>query len=345
MLNNRLILVGIAVALCVGVTSVYFATRPAKIVLSKSPFVIRFSHVVDNDTTKGKSALKFKELAERYTNNYVGVDIYPNSTLLKDSEELEALRNNKVEMIAPSISKIEALGVKEFEVFDLPFVFSSHAAFRNVINGETGQLILSKINASGVKGLAFWGNGFQIMSANTPLHKPDDFKNLKMRVQNSKARISSMRALGATPIPMNFSSVKDALKDGKIDGLEGVANNYYTQKIYEYQPYMTLTNHAYLTYVVLANQLFWEKLPEQVRSQLDQAMKETSVFANSIAISENDEDMRAIAASGKTKVERLTPQEQRILIKTLLPVHADIQSRTGTDIIQRIYRDAGFMGQ
>ena len=186
--------------------------------LRAEPVVLRFSHVVAPDAPKGKAAERFKELAERYTDGRVRVEVYPNSRLYKDKEELEALQLGAVQMLAPSLAKFAPLGLKEFEVFDLPFVFPSRAALRKVTEGRIGKALLKSLEPKGIVGLAYWDNGFKLMSANRPLRRPEDFRGLRMRIQSSKVLDAQMRALGAEPEPMAFSDVQQALATGLVDG-------------------------------------------------------------------------------------------------------------------------------
>src|SRR5688572_15045485 len=130
---------------------------------SAEPIVIKFSHVVSPDTPKGKGAAKFRELAETYTNGAVKVEIYPNSQLYKDKEELEALQLGAVQMLAPSLAKFGPLGVKEFEVFDLPYIFDSYEELHKVTQGPVGESLLRKLEAKNIRGLAYWDNGFKDM--------------------------------------------------------------------------------------------------------------------------------------------------------------------------------------
>src|SRR5215472_13225447 len=212
-------------------------------VLAQQPLVIKFSHVVAPDTPKGKGSLKFKELAEKYTNGKVVVEVYPNSQLYKDNEELQALQLGAVQMLAPSLAKFGPLGVKEFEVFDLPFIFDSYEDLHKVTDGPIGKQLLDRLDAKGIKGLAFWDNGFKSFSANRPIHTPADMKGLKMRIQSSKVLDEEIRALGGVPQVMAFSEVYQALQTGVVDGTENPISNLYTQKMHEVQKHLTLTAH------------------------------------------------------------------------------------------------------
>ncbi len=310
---------------------------------AQAPIVIKFSHVVAPDTPKGKGAIKFKELAEARTQGKVKVEVYPNSQLYKDKEELEALQLGSVQMLAPSLAKFGPLGVKEFEVFDLPFIFKDTPAFRAVTDGPVGAGLFQKLESKGIHGLAFWDNGFHIMSANKPLHKVADFKGMKMRIQSSKVLEAQMRALGALPQVMAFSELYQGLQSGVVDGTEGVPSNFYTQKIFEVQKDISISNHGHLAYAVIVNKKFWEGLPADVRTALDGAMKDATTYANAIAATENATALDKIKASGKTTVYTLTADETTEWKKALMPVHKEMESRVGKSTVEAVYKAAGFV--
>ncbi len=318
-------------------------TLPVSAALAQAPIVIKFSHVVAPDTPKGKGAQRFKELAEQRTGGRVKVEVYPNSQLYKDKEELEALQLGSVQMLAPSLAKFGPLGVKEFEVFDLPFIFKDTEAFRAVTDGTVGADLFKKLEPKGIKGLAYWDNGFHIMSANKPLHKVADFKGMKMRIQSSKVLDAQMRALGAIPQVMAFSELYQALQSGVVDGTEGVPSNFYTQKIFEVQKHMTLSNHGHLAYAVIVNKKFWDGLPADIRGQLEGAIKDATTYANAIAATENAEALNKIKASGKTTIYSLTPAETNEWKKALMPVHQEMTSRVGKATVEATYKAAGFV--
>jgi C4-dicarboxylate-binding protein DctP len=306
------------------------------------PIVIKFSHVVAPDTPKGKAAEKFKTLAEEKTKGAVKVEVYANSTLYKDKEEMEALQMGAVQMLAPSLAKFGPLGVKDFEVFDLPYIFKSYEDLHKVTKGEVGASLLAKLEPKGVKGLAYWDNGFKVMSANKPLKTPDDFKGLKMRIQSSKVIEAQMRAIGANPQVMPFSETYQALQTGVVDGTENPPSNLYTQKMHEVQKHASATNHGYLGYAVITNKAFWDKLPEDVRKSLDEAMKESTDYANEIAKADNDQALEAVKASGKTEVYVPSEDEIKALQAALMPVHTEMAERIGKETIDAVYKATGF---
>jgi C4-dicarboxylate-binding protein DctP len=310
--------------------------------LAQEPIVIKFSHVVANDTPKGLAADYFAKRAAELTKGKVKVEVYPNSTLYKDKEEMEALQLGAVQMLAPSLAKFGPLGVKEFEVFDLPYIFDNYEELRKVTEGPVGQGMLKKLEPKGIIGLAFWDNGFKSFSANTPVKMPADLKGKKMRIQSSKVLEEQMRALGSLPQVMAFSEVYQALQTGVVDGTENPISNLYTQKMHEVQKHLSLTDHGYLGYAVITNKKFWEGLPADIRSQLEQAMKDTNKYANKIAKEQNDKDLELVKKSGKTQVHTPTADERLAFKKALAPVHAKMESRIGKDLIQSVYKETGF---
>jgi C4-dicarboxylate-binding protein DctP len=309
--------------------------------VAQDKIVIKFSHVVAPDTPKGKGAAKFEELAELYTNGAVDVEVYPNSQLYKDKEEMEALQLGAVQMLAPSLAKFGPLGAQEFEVFDLPFIFDGYDALHKVTKGEVGKTLFSKLEDKGITGLAYWDNGFKIMSANSPLHVPDDFLGLKMRIQSSKVLEAEMNALGAVPQVMAFSEVYQALQTGVVDGTENPPSNMYTQKMHEVQKHATVSNHGYLGYAVIVNKKFWDELDPTVREGLEKAMAEATDYANGIAKDENDKALQAMKDAGTTEFYELTPEEKAQWVEALAPVHEEMADRIGAETIAAVNAATG----
>ncbi|MDK2125741.1 TRAP transporter substrate-binding protein [Chitinimonas sp. DQS-5] len=306
------------------------------------PIVIKFSHVVAVDTPKGKAAEYFKKLAEERTKGKVKVEVYPNSQLYKDKEELEALQLGAVQMLAPSLAKFGPLGVKEFEAFDLPYIFDNYDEVTKVMHGAVGAQLLDKLQAKGIKGLAYWENGFKNLTANKPVRSPADIRGMKIRIQSSKVLDEEIRSLGALPQVMAFSEVYQALQTGVVDGTELDPSNLYTSKAYEVQKHLTLTGHGFLGYAVIANKKFWDGLPPDVRTALEGAMKDSTVYANQIAKQEAEKALAAIKASGKTTIYTPTNEERAAFRKAMVPVHAKMSDRIGRDLIQAIYKETGF---
>lgn len=308
-------------------------------VQAQNPIVIKFSHVVANDTPKGKGALKFKELAEKYTGGKVKVEVYPNSTLYKDKEEIEALQLGSVQMLAPSTAKFAPLGVKEFEALDLPWLFKDDDTYAAAMKGPVGKFLFDKLQAKGIKGLAYWDNGFHMVSANKPLIKPSDFQGLKFRISGSKIADQYFRNVGAIPQIMAFSEVYQALQTGVVDGCENTPSNYLTQKFYEVQKDITVSNHAHLQYAVIVNSKFWDGLPADVRGQLDKAMSEATDYTNSIARKENEEALAEIKKSGKTTLHSLTDADRKAWQEAMKPTYKWAKGRVGQEVLDILAKE------
>ncbi|MBS3916438.1 MAG: TRAP transporter substrate-binding protein [Sulfuritalea sp.] len=309
---------------------------------AQQPIVIKFSHVVAADTPKGKASEFFAKRAGELTKGKVKVEVYANSTLYKDKEEMEALQLGAVQMLAPSLAKFAPLGVKEFELFDLPYLFDDYKDLHAVTTGPVGQALMQKLETRGLVGLAYWDNGFKVMSANKPIRVPDDYKGLKMRIQSSNVLDAQMRALGAIPQKMAFSEVYQALQTGVVDGTENPPSNLYTQKMHEVQKYVAITNHGYLGYAVITNKKFWDGLPADVRTALDAAMVEATKYANSIAKEDNDKAMEEVRKSGKSEILVPTAEQRLAMKKAMIKVHQQMADRIGKENIDTIYKATGF---
>jgi C4-dicarboxylate-binding protein DctP len=306
---------------------------------AQAPIVIKFSHVVATNTPKGLAAEKFKELAEKYTDGKVKVEVYPNSQLYKDKEELEALQLGAVQMLAPSNSKFGPIGVKEFEVFDLPYILPDLPTLRKVTDGPLGAKLLKLLDAKGMTGLAYWDNGFKEMSANKKLVTPADYKGVKFRIQSSKVLEAQFRSLGSIPQVMGFGEVYQALQTGVVDGQENTWSNMYTQKMHEVQKYITETHHGYIGYVVVTNKKFWDGIPADTRAQLDKAMKEATAFGNGQSAKENDDAKAEIIKAGKSEIIKLTPEQDSAMRKAMESVYKDVASRVGQPLIDEFLKE------
>jgi C4-dicarboxylate-binding protein DctP len=307
--------------------------------MAQSPIILKFSHVVAEDTPKGKGALKFKELAEKYTDGKVKVEIYPNSSLYKDKEEIEALQLGSVQMLAPSTAKFAPLGVKEFEALDLPWLFKDEDTYAKAMKGPIGKWLFQKLEAKGITGLAYWDNGFHMTSANRPLLMPADFQGLKIRISGSKIADRYFRDIGSIPQIMAFSEVYQALQTGVVDGCENTPSNYLTQKFYEVQKDITVSYHAHLQYAVIVNSKFWSGLPPDIRKQLEKAMDEATDYTNSIAVKENEDALAEIKKSGKTTLHYLTDDQRKAWQDAMRPTYAWAKGRVGQEVLDLVGKE------
>ena len=307
------------------------------------PIVVRFSHVVAADSPKGKAALKFKSIAEERTKGRVKIEVHPNATLFKDEQEMSALLDGKVEMLAPALGDFGELKIPDFEVFGMPYIFPGRDLVRRITDGPVGQGIFRKLEPKGIVGLAYWDNGFKIFAANKPIHRPEDVKGLRMRM-SSKVYEPMFLKLGTTPIEMGFGATVKALKEGTVDGNENTPSNLFTRKMHELQKHMTVTDHVYLGYAVIANKKFWDGLPPDLRIFMKLAMVDATRYANLVAAQENKDAIEKMKASGLTEIYEPSAKDRDAWLKALLPVHKEFESRVGKDLLQAIRKEGAALG-
>ena len=335
MFNARSILCGALSLATFMLTSVAVAQTP--------PIVIKFSHVAALESPKGAGAERFKKLAEERTKGRVRVEVFPNSVLFKDKEELEALQVGAVQMLAPSVSKFGPFGVKEFEVFDLPFVTPDLASFQQVATGEFGQAMLRRLEPRGVRGLAFWDAGFRVITSNKPLQRLADFRGQKIRINSSKVIESQMRALGVLPQTLAFSEVYQALQTGVVDGADTIASNAYSQKFYEVQKHINLLHHSHQAYAVIVNKKFWDGLPPDLRTILESAMADATTYETAMSVAEERDALDRMKASGRTTLYEPAPADREEFRKAMMVVHREMEGRLGRDNVVAMYKAAGFV--
>ena len=300
---------------------------------AQQPIVIKFSHVVAENTPKGQGALKFKELAEKKLPGKVQVQVFPSSQLFGDAKELEALLLGDVQLIAPSLSKFDRY-TKKIQIFDLPFLFDDIEAVDRFQDSPAGQSLLTSMKNRGLIGLGYWHNGMKQLSTNKDkLVRPDDVKGLKFRIQASDVLEAQFRALGANPQKMAFSEVYQALQTGVVDGQENTWSNIYSQKFHEVQKTIAETNHGVIDYMVVANAKWWDGLPADVRKGLSEAMKEATDHANKLASDLNEADKKKIADAGKAKIQKLAKDDVAAWRKAMEPVWKKFEADIGRDLI------------
>ena len=295
------------------------------------PVTIKFAHVVADNTPKGQGALLFKKLAEERLPGKVKVEVYPNSSLFGDGKEMEALLLGDVHMLAPSLAKFEHYD-KGIQIFDLPFLFDDIEAVNRFQASPQGQGLLSSMEDKGITGLAYWHNGVKQLSSNKAMHEPKDARGLKFRVQASNVLDEQFKAIRANPRKMSFSEVYQGLQTGVVNGTENTWSNYESQKVHEVQPYMTASDHGLIDYMVITNTKFWNGLPEDVRGELETIMEEVTAEVNRQADDLNQQARQAIAASGKTEIIELTPEQRAQWREAMKPVWKKFESDIGADL-------------
>ncbi|WP_447745773.1 TRAP transporter substrate-binding protein [Pseudomonas nicosulfuronedens] len=314
----------------VALSALYLVVQPA---FAEEPIVIKFSHVVADDTPKGRGALLFKKLVEERLAGQVKVEVFANSTLFGDADELQALKDGKVQMLAPSLSKFEGY-TKQLEVFDLPFLFDDLEAVKRFQKRDKSRELLHSMARSGIYGLAYWNNGMKQLSANRELRVPADAKGLAFRIQPSSVINAQFGLLDATGVKLPFAETLKALQDGKVQGTENTWSNIGSQRLDSAQPFITETNHGVLSYMVISNQKFWNSMPYAVRTQLENIVEEVTVEVNKDAEALNQKERDHVVANGKTRIVALTPAERDAWRTAMQPLWKQFEGEIGSDVLR-----------
>jgi C4-dicarboxylate-binding protein DctP len=295
-------------------------------------YLIKFPHVTAPGTPKGQAAQRFKELAEARFPGRVVVEVYPSSQLMNDDDSLEALAFGEVQMIAVSLSKFDRL-TKSYQVFDLPFLFPSLEAVEAFQASPAGRATLTEITDRGFLGLGFWHNGMKQLSGPRELRMPDDADGLKFRIMESDVLQAQVLQIGGSPQKMAYGEVYQALQTGAIDAQENTWSNIYSSKFYEVQPYMTASNHGYIGYLVAVNPQFWQSLPDDVRTGLEEVMAEVTAWGNARSAEINQQARASIDESGRTEILELSSEELTAWQEAMRPVWDQFADDIGTDLI------------
>ena len=313
----------LVVSLLVAATMIFSAT-----VSMAKPIVMKFSHVVAENTPKGQMANKFKELIDQRLDGKVVVEVFPNSQLFGDNKVLEAMLLGDVHLAAPSLSKFNKY-TPVLQIFDLPFLFKDMAAVEKFQQGPAGQEMLMSMKGKGLIGLGYLHNGMKQLSASDPLTVPADAKKKKFRIMSSDVLAAQFEALEAIPLKKPFSEVFTLLQTKAIDGQENTWSNIYSKKFFEVQPYITESNHGVLDYLVDTSVEFWMGLPDDLRTEIKKALDDAIAFGNKVSEDKAIADRQKIVDSGRSKVITLSDADRQKWVDVMKPVWKQFEGKIG----------------
>lgn len=302
----------------------------------KEQIIIHFSHVTAENTPKGLAAQKFSELVFEKTNGRVKVQVHPNGILFSDHDELKALKKGNVQMIAPSFTNLSDR-VREWRVLDLPFLFQDYEHIKRIFTGETGEELLTFLNDKNMMGLAFWSNGFKQMTSNShALIEPEDFQGETFRIMPGYILKRQFEILGAEPVTTSFTEVFRSLEEQTVNGQENTISNIYTKGLYQYQPYLTLSSHGILGYVVLVNKEFWHSLPAEIRKQIEAAMEETTKWNMEMSEQMNHTQLEELKKMNQLHIYELPSPAKEKWMERFEPLYREFEQNMGHELIKII---------
>ncbi len=282
-------------------------------------YKMRFGHDQTEQSPHQEAALYLKKLIEEGSNGEIEVTIYPNQLLGSGTQMVEMVQAGAVEMIAVPTAKIQAVA-PTFQILDLPFLFSTKEDLYKELYADFGRALFEPLKKKNIHGLSYWGMGFKQFTGNFPIHEPADFKGKKIRVMPSPVIREQFLALGASPVPIDFHELYNALQQGVVDGQENPLVGICTMKLYEVQKYMALSNHAFLAYGLVVNKPFYESLPEKYQKLLTDAAAKSATFQLDLIEKRDAGFLETIKKAG-VEVSALSPKQTADFQKALKPVY------------------------
>ncbi|MCR8643541.1 DctP family TRAP transporter solute-binding subunit [Paenibacillus sp. N1-5-1-14] len=301
----------------------------------KDQITIKFSHVVAENTPKGLAASYFSKLVTEMSNDRIEIQVYPNGMLYTENTEVAALRRGDIQMMAPSFSTMSAIN-KSWLAMDLPFAFDNQDEVEQALNGELGKKLFQTLDPYGLKGVAFWFNGFkQLTSSTNPLLTLSDFKNVKFRIQPSPVIERQFKMLGASTAVLPFNEVYHNLAVGNVSGQENTISNIVSKKLYQVQHYMTLSNHGYLGYAVVFNRNYWNNLPSDVQEILTEALRRTTEWTNQQAV-KHEEKLNRLQKDDSLQINILSDEVRRQWKEQSKVLYEEFMPKIGKELMQYI---------
>lgn len=301
-------------------------------------YKVKFAHVVSANTPKGQAADFFAKRVDELSQGKIKVEVFPSAQLVDDDKVFQELSRNNVQMAAPSFSKFTPIA-KEFNIWDIPFLFRDTEHLHKVMDGEVGQILKDIISKRGIVALDYWDAGFKQFSTNKkPIIIPEDAKGQKMRIMSSKVLEEQTKALGAIPQVLPFSEVYSALSTGVVDAAENPLSNLYNSKFYEVQSSITLSNHGYLGYLVVVSDGFWKQLPDDLKEIFKQALHEATEFERTQSAKEEKVLLDKLKKDDATKTEiiELTDEQVAQWKEKMQAIYPKFYELVGQDLIEKI---------
>ena len=304
---------------------------PLPLASAQDKIVLKAGHCVDENHPYHHGLLKLSELLQERTNGKISIHVYHSSQLGPDRSLIEGMQMGMVDMAATSSAPVTGF-LPEMTVYDLPFLFTTREHAYKVMDGPIGQDMLDKLKPKGVIALGYYENGFRQMTNNVrPINKPEDLKNIKIRVMESKAPIATFRALGANPTPMAWGEVFTALQQNTIDAQENPLTVIYGQRVYEVQKYLSMTNHFYSPAVLMISKITLDRLsPEEQKIMLECAA-ESITYQRQVS---EQQDRDFLDLLKKTGIEVTENIDYAPFIEATKPVYNEFKQYA--DLIKRI---------
>jgi tripartite ATP-independent transporter DctP family solute receptor len=280
---------------------------------------IRWGHLQNKDHPVSAGTNKFAQVVEQKSGGRIKVREFPNSSLGSELQQQAALQGGTQEMMSASTTTLVGI-VKEFGVFDFPFLFASDKQADAMLDGPIGKRLLDRLPEHGLVGLAYWENGFRnVTNSKHPITRAEDLAGLKIRVMQNPVYIDTFKTVNANPVPMAFGELFTALESKAVDAQENPYSIILGNKFNEVQKYLSITRHSYNAFIVLMSKKFWDSLPPADKKLVQDAAVEARTYERQVARAASDKDLAALKAKGM-EVNELAPAEVARMRELLKPV-------------------------
>ncbi|HYL81957.1 MAG TPA: TRAP transporter substrate-binding protein [Candidatus Acidoferrum sp.] len=293
------------------------------------------AHTTTPDHPYTLGMIRYAQLVKERTKGRVAIQVHHSRELGDERQVVEGLQLGTIHLTVTSTGPLGGF-VPEMNVVDLPFLFRNSEHAYKVLDGEIGRDLLNKFDGIGIKGLAFWENGFRhITSAKKPIREPGDLKSLKIRVMENKVHQAAFRQLGADATPMAWGEVFTSLQQGLLDAQENPIPIIYTFKLNEVQRYLSLTGHVYSPAPLLMSKKTWDRLPPEIQKVMLDAARETAQFERGLIREQEQQELGELRAKGMIVIEN---PDRPAFREAMRPVFEQFQNQFGKDLVQRITR-------
>lgn len=294
---------------------------------------IKFGYSVPEAHPLGKGANKFAQLVAAKSGGKIKVNNFPATQLGSETQMISAAQGGIQEIVGVSSAPLVGI-VKDFALFDLPFMFANEKEADAVADGAVGARLFSKLSSKGLVGLCFWENGFRHVTNNRrPIGKADDFKGIKLRTMQNPVYIDAFRTLGSNPVPMAWPEVYPALEAKAIDGQENPFAIISTNKINEVQKYLSITKHGYSPYAIMVSSKMWDKLTNDEKTIFKDSCTEARDYQRKIGREEDGKIVEELKSRGML-VNEISPEALAQMKIQLKPVTDKYAKEIGEEMIK-----------
>ncbi|MDY0121357.1 MAG: DctP family TRAP transporter solute-binding subunit [Sulfurimonas sp.] len=296
-------------------------------------YKLKMAHNMPTESVMHEASVIFAKKVAQKTNERVLIEIYPDQLLGNDYKMVEMARLGEIDILLTPSAKM-SVSEPSMQFADLPFFFPSREDLYYLLDGEVGDMLLAKLSSIDLLGVTFWDNGFKHFTSNAPLVSVEDFVDKKMRVMKSRIIMDQFKALGAQPVAIDFHKTKKALQDGVVDGQENPLTAIVSMDIHRVQNYLTLSEHAYMGYILSISSKTYKKLPAELsRILIDTALEVTPV--QRAQTQANEEKLLAQIKASGVEIHTLETQERKKLEDILGHIPKKYEELIGGDILSK----------